>query len=335
MSDDLQQGELAPTPSHHPRRRTDVDPRAAKRAEREVATLFTLGALLAIAFVVAFVAISPERTVSLPVMGETSAFNLALGLTFGLSMFCIGAGAIHWARKLMPAEEVVSERHALASDPEDRAAAADVFDEGAEASGFGSRKIIRRSLIGALVLFPLPLIVMLRDLGPRIMIPKVMGETLWKRNEPIVNDPTLRKVRPEEIPVGGLINAIPESLPEVEEREGNLNARAKAGIILVRMDPSEIKSQQGDGWDYQGILAFSKICTHLGCPISLYQQRTHHLLCPCHQSTYDLSDSAAVVFGPAARGLPQLPLTVDDEGYLVAADAFQQAIGPSFWERNS
>ena len=96
-------------------------------------------------------------------------------------------------------------------------------------------------------------------------------------------------------------------LDEVQEEEGNQNARAKASIILVRMKPQEIRSQQGENWDYQGILAFSKICTHVGCPIALYQQRTHHLLCPCHQSTFDLADSGNVVFGPAAGACRSCP----------------------------
>lgn len=104
-------------------------------------------------------------------------------------------------------------------------------------------------------------------------------------------------------------------------------------IILVRMDPEEIRSQQGDGWDYQGILAYSKICTHVGCPIALYEHRTHHLLCPCHQSTFDLADSGDVIFGPAARRMPQLPIRLDEEGFLVARSAFQEPVGPSFWER--
>jgi len=102
---------------------------------------------------------------------------------------------------------------------------------------------------------------------------------------------------------------------------------------LVRMEPQEIVAQQGDGWDYQGIVAYSKICTHVGCPIALYEHRTHHLLCPCHQSTFDLANAGAVIFGPAARNMPQLPIGVDSEGYLVAMDDFNQPIGPSFWER--
>jgi ubiquinol-cytochrome c reductase iron-sulfur subunit len=335
VSDHEESGELVASVPHHPARRTDVDPRADQRAEREVATMFGLAAITAIASVVAFFAIDPYRYIYVPVIGETNANNVAFGALFGLSMSLIGAGAIHWARKLMPAQEVVSERHDLPSDPSDRAEAVAVFEEGAEGSGFGSRKIIRRSLIGAMALFPIPLLVILRGLGPKVMDPQVLGKTIWKRGELIVTDPTQRKLRPEDIPVGGLVNAVPEGLREVEELAGNLNARAKAGVILVRMAPGEIRSQQGDGWDYQGILAFSKICTHVGCPISLYQQRTHHLLCPCHQSTFDLADAGSVVFGPARRELPQLPITVNAEGFLVAASEFQQPIGPSFWERTS
>ena len=92
---------------------------------------------------------------------------------------------------------------------------------------------------------------------------------------------------------------------------------------------------QGDGWDYQGIVAYSKICTHVGCPIALYEHRTHHLLCPCHQSTFDLADAGNVIFGPAARRMPQLPIGVDEEGFLVAKAGFAEPVGPSFWERNA
>ena len=88
-----------------------------------------------------------------------------------------------------------------------------------------------------------------------------------------------------------------------------------------------------ENWGIDGILCYSKICTHVGCPISLYEQTTHHVLCPCHQSTFDLSDGAKVVFGPAARPLPQLPLAVDSEGYLVAQSGFTEPVGPSFFER--
>jgi ubiquinol-cytochrome c reductase iron-sulfur subunit len=106
-------------------------------------------------------------------------------------------------------------------------------------------------------------------------------------------------------------------------------------VILVRIEPNEIRSTQGENWGVDGILCYSKICTHVGCPISLYEQTTHHVLCPCHQSTFDLADSAKVVFGPAARPLPQLPLAVDAEGYLVAQSGFREPVGPSFFERGA
>jgi ubiquinol-cytochrome c reductase iron-sulfur subunit len=305
--------------------------------------MFGLAILLVLLFVVAYVAVDKTTIISLPVIGTMSASNLTLGLTLGLAIFLIGAGAIHWAKKLMPDVEVVQERHDLVSTQQDRDEAIEIFNAGAEDSGFGQRKMIRRTLLGALALFPIPLVVILRDLwitptdspSPSALL----KETIWTKGERIVTDGSYKPIRPEDIPVGGLVNVVPASLQEVEEAEGTLNARAKSASILVRMTPDEIRSQQGgsaeEPWDVEGILAFSKICTHVGCPISLYQQRTHHLLCPCHQSTFDLADSATVVFGPAARRMPQLPITVDSEGYLVARSDFQAHVGPSFWEQGS
>jgi ubiquinol-cytochrome c reductase iron-sulfur subunit len=337
-------GRPRPADVPHHTRLTDVDPRIARRAERQVALMFGLSALLTIGFLVAYVAIPTEEIISLPVIGGMSASNFALGVLFGGAVLLIGIGAIHWAKKLMVDVEVVQPRHPSSSDPADRAAAIEVFDAGAAESGFARHKLVRRTLIGAMALFPLPLVIMLRDLwitppdspGPSAEL----SVTIWRKGTRIVTDPALKPLRPEDIPVGGLVNAIPADLPKVEEEEGNLNARAKAAIILVRMDPSEIRSQQSpdwqpgtNGWGYEGILAFSKICTHVGCPISLYEQRTHHLLCPCHQSTFDLADSANVVFGPANRHMPQLPIALDDQGYLVAQSDFAEPVGPSFWER--
>lgn len=322
-------------------RRTDVDPRAAKRAERQVATLFGLATLLLLAAVVAYVVIPVDAGLQLPLLGPVGALNVALGLTMGLGILFIGLGAIHWARKLMPGNEVVAMRHELRSRPEERQAAVEAFDRGLADSGFAQRPIIRRSLIGAMLVLPLPLVIILRDLytaPPGALSPaEQLEHTIWEPDIRILTDVSLNPLKPEDVPVGGLVAAVPANLGEVEEEEGNLNARAKAAIILVRMAPDEIVSQQapsGETWDYEGILAFSKICTHVGCPIALYEQRTHHLLCPCHQSTFDLADSGNVVFGPAARQMPQLPITVDDEGYLVAVSDFQQPVGPSFWERS-
>jgi ubiquinol-cytochrome c reductase iron-sulfur subunit len=315
----------------HVPRKADIDPKAAIRAERQVATMFGLSSLMIILFVIAYSKVPADLLITIPVIGTLNANHLAIGFTFGMAILLIGLGAIHWAKKLMPDEEVIQERHALTSSNEDRAAVQSSLARGAAESGFKDRKIIRRSLLGALALFPVPLIVLLRDLGP--MPGTRLRETIWDKGIHLVTDATYRKIKASDIPLGGLINAVPENLLEIEHEEENLNQRGKASIIIVRMDPADIVSQQGDTWDYQGILAFSKICTHLGCPTSLYQQRTHHLLCPCHQSTFDLSDSGNVVFGPSARRMPQLAITVDAEGYLIAQSGFNEPVGPSFWER--
>ncbi len=321
-------------PDHHPRR-TDFDPRAAKRAERQVTFMFGLSALFTVLFVIAYVQIDTADTIPVPFFGTWSASNAALGVTFGLASFFIGAGVMQWAKKLMSDREVVSPRHALASPPEAREEAVAAFNDGVDDSGFATRRILRRSLLGAMALFPIPLIVILRDLGP--LPSNDLFITGWVPGERVVLDVTGAPIRPSDIPIGGIVSAMPASLPEIQEETGNLNARAKDVVLLVRMNPDEIVSQQGGTpeapWDYEGVMCFSKICTHVGCPIALYEQRTHHLLCPCHQSTFDLADSARVIFGPAARDLPQLPIMLDDEGYIIARETFQQPIGPSFWER--
>ncbi len=322
-------------PPHKPRR-TDIDPRAAKRVERQIATMFGLSVVFTILFCWAFIKIPTDSTIRIPFFGEFSRSNLYLGLTFGLAVLMIGCGAIQWAKQLMNDHEVVAERHPMASPEDSRQEAVAAFQAGVDDSGFASRPIVRRSLLGAMALFPIPLIFLLRDLGP--LPGKKLDETSWTAGMRVVNSDNGTPIRPADIPVGGIVMGMPADMPLIQEAEGNLNASAKDVVLLVRMEPTQIVSQQGgtatEPWDYQGILCFSRICTHVGCPIALYEQRTHHLLCPCHQSTFDLADSANVVFGPAARELPQLPITLDAEGYIVARTPFQQPVGPSFWERS-
>ena len=323
---------------HRPRA-TDTDPKAARRAERQVASMFLISEVFVILLVVAYVGIDKSTTIYIPVMGTVGASQVALGFCLGAAILLIGTGAIQWAKKLMPDVEVVQQRHLMESPQSAADEAAANYERGKEESGFARFRMIRRTLIAALALFPIPLVIMLRDLW--VPTPEeegkspaeILSTTIWRADSRIVSDGTYRPVRPEDLPVGGLISAVPEDLTEIEEIQGNLNARGKASIILIRMEPDEIRSQQGEGWDYQGILAYSKICTHVGCPIALYEQRTHHLLCPCHQSTFDLADSGNVVFGPAARRMPQLPIGVDAEGYLVAKSDFAEPVGASFWER--
>jgi ubiquinol-cytochrome c reductase iron-sulfur subunit len=317
----------------HEERITDIDPLAANRVERQISTMFTLAALLSLGACVAYFAIPRDAMVVIgPLSGNAN--NMVIGLCLGLALFLIGAGAIHWAKKLMVDNEIVEMRHPGGSSEEDQQGFIETFQTGAAESGFTRRKLIRRSLIGALAVLGLPAIVLLRDLGP--LPGRSLYGTIWAKGIRVVNDVTLRPIKPADLSIGQLVNAAPANLAPLQEQSEvqYLNERAKAAVIMVRIPPEEIQVPKGrENWGIDGILCYSKICTHVGCPISLYEQTSHHLLCPCHQSTFDLADGAKVVFGPAARPLPQLPLALDSEGFIVAQSGFTEPVGPSFFER--
>ncbi|MEP9365633.1 Rieske 2Fe-2S domain-containing protein [Nocardioides sp. CN2-186] len=334
-------------PEHH-WRPTDVDPKAEKRAERQVATLFGLSAICTILLIVSYFAFSiGEDPDTFAGLGSS---NLFIGLSLAGALLFIGIGVIQWARKLMADQEIVEYRHPAASSDEDRKATLEALSLGLEESGVGRRPLVRNSLLGAVGLLGLPAIVMLRDLGPT---PSQVGpgkkydypgagieHTIWAPGMRVVRDVVGTPIKPSDLQIGDLVNAEPEGIfnggEDGEPLEGvvlQIN-KSKGAVVLVRMQPEEIIPGKGrENWSIDGITCYSKICTHVGCPISLYERTTHHLLCPCHQSTFDLADSARVVFGPAARPLPQLPLMLDDEGYLVAQRDFDEPVGPSFWER--
>jgi ubiquinol-cytochrome c reductase iron-sulfur subunit len=267
------------------------------------------------------------------------ASHVSLGLTLGLALLFIGIGAIQWSRKLMNDTEIVEMRHPVRSSDADREEAIGALTSGANDSGIARRPLIRNSLLGAMGALALPAVVALRDLGP--LPGDTLYHTVWKEGMRVVNDVAGTPIKPEWVRVGQLVNAEPEIFynPEAydsEEIEGAAlqAAKSKAALIVVRMQPDDITpTKERENWGVDGILAFSKICTHVGCPISLWEQQTHHLLCPCHQSTFDLADNGKVIFGPAARALPQLPIGVDEEGYLIALQDFDEPVGPSFWER--
>jgi ubiquinol-cytochrome c reductase iron-sulfur subunit len=324
-------GDPIPDPGmpHHLERLVDVDPRANRRAERQVALLFALSAIASIAFIVGYIA--------LPLDGDMSrlrASNLWLGVALGLGFLGLGVGAIHWSKKVMTTVETVQERHTLASGPQATEEALDAFEAGVDETEFTRRKLIRNSLIGAAALLPLPAVILLRDLGP--LPGQKLEHTIWHDGVRVVTDITFTPIRPEDLQLGSIVNAMPENFEELPEHgPERMQERAKVAIILVRIEEDELSVAEGrENWQVNGILAYSKICTHVGCPINLYEQQTHHLLCPCHQSTFDLADNGKVVFGPAARSLPQLPLFVDEEGYLAAQSDFPEPVGPTFWERD-
>ncbi len=345
-------------PEHLPRP-TDVDPAKERRAELQVAGFFALSAICTILFAVSYFTFDVGD--NWHVIGGLGASTVALGATLGLSMLFIGIGIIHWSRKLMGDHELVEMRHPAYSDEADRARTLDDLKTGFEETGIARRPLIVFSAVGALGLLGIPAVVLLRDLGT--LPGDSLEHTIWGqggRTVKVIEDgeevevvaPLMRISRDSigtpilasDLEIGDLVNAQPDVLyhperyyVEPEEVEGSAlqTHKSKASLILVRMEPSEINPGRGrEDWTVGGIVAYSKICTHVGCPISLNERTTHHLLCPCHQSTFDLTDSGRVIFGPAGRPLPQLPIAVDEQGYLVAQSDFTEPVGPSYWERD-
>lgn len=321
----------------HQWRPTDVDERLAKRAERQVAGMFMLSSVFVLLFMVSYftLKVGDNHTT----FAGFGASNIALGSTLGMALMLIGVGIIQWARKLMGDHEIVEMRHPARSSDEDREGTLEALNLGLEESGIGRRPLVRNSLLGAVGLLGLPAVVMLRDLGP--LPGDKLYSTVWKPRMRVVRDVVGTPINVADIEIGDLVNAEPEIIFALDEEGDHVLegvelqvAKSKAAVILLRMDPSDITVAEGrENWSVDGIVCYSKICTHVGCPISLNERKTHHLLCPCHQSTFDLADSGKVVFGPAARALPQLPLMVDEEGFLMAQSDFTEPVGPSFWER--
>ncbi|GAB7191215.1 Rieske 2Fe-2S domain-containing protein [Kineococcus sp. NUM-3379] len=314
----------------HRHRLGDVDPKAAKRAERQVASLFLLSMIGTLGVIAAIVGIKYEGHGEYKERLEVVSWSTkAIGFAMFLSLFCIGVGAVHWAKTLLPDDERIDYRHRQRGTDAERAKAVAILKEGADEAALGRRPLIRNTMIAALAIFPIPALFFFRDTGP--LPGDALFRTFWEEGKHLVKDPEGGRILAADVTLGSVVHVMPEGIEETGE--DLLAEKGKAAVLLMRLKPEEFSAPTNLDWLVDGIVAYSKICTHMGCPVALYEQTTHHLLCPCHQSTFDVERGAKVVFGPAKRPLPQLPITVDDEGYLVANGPFSEAVGPSFWER--
>ncbi len=253
------------------------------------------------------------------------------GILLALALAGLGWALVVTARKLLPQGPFTEDREPLESSPEDIEAFARDFDAvyHLEANGatdteavINRRKLITRMLgaaagaLGLAALFPIA------SLGPRPG--NSLFVTKWRKGSRVVNeqgDP----VSVDDLDVGGVITVFPE---------GHLEA-ADSQTLLIRLERTDVTTRPGrETWGPRGYVAFSKVCTHAGCPVGLYQQSIERLLCPCHQSTFEVRNGATPVFGPATRSLPQLPLMVDARGHLRSQSDYDQPIGPGFWDRD-
>lgn len=245
----------------------------------------------------------------------------AEGILLAVSLGGIGVGIVLWAKHFMPDDEVAEERHPLASTEEDVAAFTADFQAGE--SSLRSRRILVATAGGACAALGVAVVFPIRSLGPRPG--RGLKQTAFRGGGVRLVREDGSPVKPTDLEVDGFITAWPE---------GHTDA-ADAPTLLIRYRPDQgFTPRDGrEDWTVDDVVAYSKICTHAGCPVGLYQSVSGLLLCPCHQSTFDVMRGAKPVFGPAARSLPQLPLDVDDEGYLVATGDFSDPVGPGFWDR--
>jgi ubiquinol-cytochrome c reductase iron-sulfur subunit len=299
-----------PTPPAKP----PVDP-ADRFRERLVRAVFLASAAAAVGFFVMF-AIHAKPT--------DNWINGWLGGLLGVSLIALGTGAVLWAKLLMPHEEAVEERHAYNSSPVDLQSAGESFNAGVEGSGIARRPLLRRTLLLASGALALPLLATLRGLGPR---PKgELAHTKWTAGARMV-DQFNTPLKLGDIAQNGYDTVFPENFTDPD-------SAASSAVMLIRLPVGLVRPKQL-AKSYQGHVAYSKICTHAGCPAGLYDEQTHVLLCPCHQSQFKVLEGCKPVAGPAARSLPQLGITVDPEGYFIATGDFDEPIGPGFWERKS
>ncbi|TLP79386.1 ubiquinol-cytochrome c reductase iron-sulfur subunit [Nesterenkonia sphaerica] len=323
-------------PPHRPRL-ADVDEKAAKRSERQVAAMFIVSIIGTLMFFVGYFAVARMDQFDDYFEGMTAlrVQNTLIGVGTALAMLGIGLGIVHWAKTLMPDHEVTEARKPLRTEA-DRAEAEEIVTGIIEETQIKRRPLLRNTMIAAALLAPLPAVVLFRDLDrTEDFGVERMRHSLWDEGVRLVRDPTGTPIRASDLTIGSAMHVIPENLREIESHGDRLAEKAKAVVLLMRLNPDDLKEPTPgrEDWGHDGIIACSKVCTHVGCPVALYERHTHHLLCPCHQSTFDASEEFKVTFGPAGRPLPQLPITVDDEGFLIARSDFTEPVGPTYWER--
>ena len=319
--------------------RYEPDSPADKRASRAVALWFTVAGLAGILFAVAFIW-WPQgyRSAYDPGQWAYALYTPILGVTMGIAIGGFGMGVITIAKRITPHEVAVQQRHKGMSAEIDRRTLAGTVADSVEKTGVSRRGAIKgAALIGG---GGLSLVATVPIIGGMIANPWAEGaeSPLWVTDwAPVTtSDNQVRKIRlvqidgtpirPSDMEAGSMMTVFP-GVP------GGAKA-ADASVMLFRLRGNqEVWVREGhETFGFGDYYAFSKICTHVGCPVSLYEQQTNRVLCPCHQSQFDVTDGAKPVFGPAARPLPQLPLELDADGFFVAAADFNEAVGPGFWE---
>jgi ubiquinol-cytochrome c reductase iron-sulfur subunit len=240
------------------------------------------------------------------------------GILIALALGGLGVGLIVWAKDLMPSGRFVEERHEHESGSAAQQSLAQEFEAGREP--VARRTFLVRSLVASLAALGAAALFPIRSFGRGPG--RDLFHTAFRSGTRLVTAEG-SPIRSETLDVGGILTVFPEGA----------TGAADSQTVLIKVDLQEFQPVQGrEDWAPEGLVAYSKICTHAGCPVGLYQRTTGALFCPCHQSIFDAWHGARPTEGPATRPLPQLPLEINDDGYIVAGDDYPEPVGPGFWE---
>ncbi|MFI7001874.1 ubiquinol-cytochrome c reductase iron-sulfur subunit [Nocardia sp. NPDC050175] len=329
--------------------------RAEKRAERAVAFWFAVSGIAAAALIGVYL-FWPWKFKPADEEGHTaySLFTPLVGVTFGVAVLVIGVAVVLIRKMFIPAELSIQDRHDGPSPEVERRTLVAELTDALDTSTLARRKLITRTAgagvgvlgVGALLVFVGGMVKnpwAKREKSPLWVsgwTPDFEGETIYiRRDTGRPEDVVL--VRPEDMDAGAMETVFPWK----EKWRGDEHATLQSlrgirnAVMMIRLRTEDaqkaIKRKGQESFNYGDYFAYSKICTHLGCPTSLFESQTNKILCPCHQSQFLATEWGKPVFGPAARALPQLPITVNSEGYLVANGDFIEPLGPAYWERRS
>ncbi|MGH9153945.1 MAG: Rieske 2Fe-2S domain-containing protein [Acidimicrobiales bacterium] len=299
--------------------------RHERRTERAIAAALAVSAVTALGLAVTFAR-----------GGQPQVEGALLGVSLGSLGWALAA----WGKHLLPAGPFVQERHEAGAGDEAAARPVSRLVEPGEvdepgpagipvvpgpdedtATAMGRRPFLVKCLFGAMGALGLAALFPIRSLGPDPG--RTLFDTPWRTGSLVVGEDGL-PVRATDLGVGSVLTVFPE---------GHVGSADAQTVLIRAVDDAFVTREGREGWAPLGYVAYSKVCTHAGCPVGLYQAATRQLLCPCHQSLFDVMDGARPVFGPATRSLPQLPLEVDDDGFIRAQSDFHEPVGPAFWER--
>jgi ubiquinol-cytochrome c reductase iron-sulfur subunit len=272
-----------------------------RRASCGIGCLFMISGVAGLALAAAFLVGAPTPLQGLLVL-------LALG--------AMGVAIVLWSHRLLPQREYVEVRRPLSSTPD---APRLVADSLVAERGISRRRLLRWLLYSSVGSFAVASLAPFLSLGPP---PPNKSQTAWRSGLRLV-DQDGQPVLAGDLPLDSDRIVFPEGAP----------GDPLAQTVLIHVNPTELRlpSDRAD-WAPNGFVAYSRVCTHAGCPVALYRRSDQLLICPCHQSTFQVLEGAQPVFGPAARGLPQLPLALQADGSLVAMGDFSGPVGPSTWD---